>query len=154
MTASLFDPRPPTKFLLGPVAESVKDQHAKTQNEFRNLADSRSPPEQFAATGQPLTRTYKDPGERRLTADKIHCIDYHSFFYSLLSVRFPLQKNFEVQFTDWIQWENPRVTAISYLSAVLLIVAVRYLPALRFLFKALSYALACKYTLPLNFWQY
>lgn len=40
----------------GPVAETVKDQHAKTTSEFRNLADSRTRPDQKAATGQPLTR--------------------------------------------------------------------------------------------------
>ncbi|KAI9875984.1 MAG: hypothetical protein M1830_007609 [Pleopsidium flavum] len=49
-----------------PVAESVKDQHAKTTSEFRNLADSRTRPDQTTATGQPLTH-------------------YHSFFYKLLS---------------------------------------------------------------------
>ncbi|MCJ1235791.1 hypothetical protein MMC14_003762 [Varicellaria rhodocarpa] len=50
----------------GPVAEHVKDQHAKTTSEFRSLADSRTTPSQSTATGQPLTH-------------------YHSFFYSLLS---------------------------------------------------------------------
>lgn len=50
----------------GPVADHVKDQHAKTTSEFRNLADSRTTPEQSTATGQPLTH-------------------YHSFFYNLLS---------------------------------------------------------------------
>lgn len=40
----------------GPVADHVKDQHAKTTSEFRNLADSRTTPEQSTATGQPLTR--------------------------------------------------------------------------------------------------
>lgn len=89
----------------GPVAESVKDQHAKTRSEFNNLANSRAPPEQSAATGQPLTH-------------------YHSFFYNLLS------------------WENPRVTAISFISTVLLIFSIRYLPALRWSFKLLSYCLA------------
>ncbi|MCJ1453276.1 hypothetical protein MMC28_003622 [Mycoblastus sanguinarius] len=50
----------------GPVADKVKDQHAKTTSEFRNLADSRATPEKSTATGQPLTH-------------------YHSFFYNLLS---------------------------------------------------------------------
>lgn len=54
----------------GPMAESVKEQHAKTTSEFQNLADSRAPPSQSAATGQPLTH-------------------YHSFFYNLLSVSIP-----------------------------------------------------------------
>ena len=40
----------------GPVADHVKDQHAKTTSEFRNLADARTTPEQSTATGQPLTR--------------------------------------------------------------------------------------------------
>lgn len=51
---------------IGPVAENVKDQHAKTQAEFSNLAASRTTPNTTAATGQPLTH-------------------YHSFFYNLLS---------------------------------------------------------------------
>ncbi|KAF4624842.1 hypothetical protein G7Y89_g13326 [Cudoniella acicularis] len=50
----------------GPVAENVKDQHAKTQAEFSNLAASRTTPATPAATGQQLTH-------------------YHSFFSSLLS---------------------------------------------------------------------
>lgn len=50
----------------GPVAENVKDQHAKTQAEFANLAASRTTPATPAATGQQLTH-------------------YHSFFSSLLS---------------------------------------------------------------------
>ncbi|KAK9422435.1 putative Reticulon-domain-containing protein [Seiridium unicorne] len=50
----------------GPVAQNVKDQHAKTTNEFSNLAAARQTPSQPAATGQPLTH-------------------YHSFFSELLS---------------------------------------------------------------------
>ncbi|MCJ1390399.1 hypothetical protein MMC18_003258 [Xylographa bjoerkii] len=49
-----------------PVAESVKDQSAKTTSEFSNLANARTTPDTKAATGQPLTH-------------------YHSFFYNLLS---------------------------------------------------------------------
>ncbi|CAF9913118.1 MAG: hypothetical protein ALECFALPRED_008639 [Alectoria fallacina] len=84
----------------GPVADHVNDQRAKTTYEFRNLADSRTTPEQSTATGQPLTH-------------------YHSFFYNLLS------------------WENPRATTLSFISIVLFIFAARYLPALRWSFKAL-----------------
>ncbi|KAI4255058.1 MAG: hypothetical protein LQ352_002758 [Teloschistes flavicans] len=51
---------------LRPVAENVKNQSAITSSEFRNLADSRTAPNQSTATGQPLTH-------------------YHSFFYNLLS---------------------------------------------------------------------
>jgi hypothetical protein len=50
----------------GPVAENIKDQGVKTQNEFSNLAASRTTPATPAATGQQLTH-------------------YHSFFSSLLS---------------------------------------------------------------------
>jgi len=50
----------------GPVAENVKDQHAKTQAEFSNLAAARTTPAEPAATGQQLTH-------------------YHSFFSNLLS---------------------------------------------------------------------
>lgn len=52
--------------LAGPVAQNVKDQHAKTTAEFSNLAASRQTPADPAATGQPLTH-------------------YHSFFSELLS---------------------------------------------------------------------
>ncbi|MCJ1284621.1 hypothetical protein MMC26_003955 [Xylographa opegraphella] len=83
-----------------PVAESVKDQHAKTTSEFSNLANARTTPDTKTATGQPLTH-------------------YHSFFYNLLS------------------WENPRATAISFLTTVLFIFGARYLPALRWSFKIL-----------------
>ncbi|KAI4171580.1 MAG: hypothetical protein LQ343_004172 [Gyalolechia ehrenbergii] len=84
----------------GPVAENVRNQSAKTSSEFRNLADSRTPPNKSTATGQPLTH-------------------YHSFFYNLLS------------------WENPRATTLSFLTTVLVIFGARYLPALRWTFKAL-----------------
>ncbi|KAL8807983.1 MAG: hypothetical protein Q9200_004469 [Gallowayella weberi] len=90
----------------GPVADNVRNQSAKTSSEFRNLADSRTPPSKSAASGQPLTH-------------------YHSFFYNLLS------------------WENPRATAISFLSTVLFIFAARYLPALRWTFKVLYITLGC-----------
>ncbi|PQE29033.1 hypothetical protein CJF30_00004087 [Rutstroemia sp. NJR-2017a BBW] len=50
----------------GPVAENVRNQQAKTQAEFNNLAASRTTPSQPAATGQQLTH-------------------YHSFFSSLLA---------------------------------------------------------------------
>ncbi|GME26198.1 Cell lysis protein [Neofusicoccum parvum] len=54
----------------GPVGQSVKSETAKTQSEFRDLADARRVPEQPAATGQPLTH-------------------YHSMFYRLLSWKNP-----------------------------------------------------------------
>jgi hypothetical protein len=83
----------------GPVAENVKDQSAKTQAEFSNLAAARTTPTTTTATGQPLTH-------------------YHSFFSSLLS------------------WNNPRASAIAYLSIVSVIFAVRYLDILRYALKA------------------
>jgi len=50
----------------GPLAENIKDQHARTKAEFSNLAAAaRNPPSKTAA-GEPYT-------------------DYHSFFISLLS---------------------------------------------------------------------
>ncbi|KAF1986105.1 hypothetical protein K402DRAFT_393963 [Aulographum hederae CBS 113979] len=54
----------------GPVAQSVKDEGAKTSSEFRDLADARAAPANPAATGQPLT-------------------NYHSMFYRLLSWKNP-----------------------------------------------------------------
>lgn len=82
----------------GPVAESVKDQAAKTKNEFSSLSAARTTPAQPAATGQQLTH-------------------YHSFFFSLLS------------------WENPRASAIAYVSIVLFIFGARYLDLVRYAFK-------------------
>jgi Reticulon len=52
--------------VIGPVAENIQDQHAKTAAEFSNLSASRTAPTTPAATGQQLTH-------------------YHSFFSSLLS---------------------------------------------------------------------
>ena len=40
----------------GPVAQNVKAETAKTKNEFADLANARTTPDQPAATGQPLTR--------------------------------------------------------------------------------------------------
>ncbi|KAF2277112.1 uncharacterized protein EI97DRAFT_449853 [Westerdykella ornata] len=54
----------------GPIAENVKAQTAKTKDEFADLANARTTPDQPAATGQPLTH-------------------YHSLFYRLLSWRNP-----------------------------------------------------------------
>ncbi|KAG5914712.1 hypothetical protein E4U42_000348 [Claviceps africana] len=54
----------------GPVAQTVKEEQLKTQNEFSNLAASRRTPVNPAATGQPLTH-------------------YHSFFSELLSWKNP-----------------------------------------------------------------
>jgi hypothetical protein len=51
----------------GPVAQSVKQEASQTSNEFGGLVDSRQTPEHKAANGQSLT-------------------NYHSFFYTLLSV--------------------------------------------------------------------
>ncbi|MCJ1483095.1 hypothetical protein MMC06_003261 [Schaereria dolodes] len=66
-SVSIICPPPPlTDSIPGPVAENIRNQHAITSSEFRNLADSRIKPEQSTATGQPLTH-------------------YHSFFYNLLS---------------------------------------------------------------------
>ena len=41
----------------GPVAESVKNQTAKTSNELSGLANSRAQPPDTTAHGQDLTRT-------------------------------------------------------------------------------------------------
>jgi hypothetical protein len=55
---------------LGPVAENVKAQTAKTSTEFSNLSAARTTPKYSAATGQQLTH-------------------YHSFFTTLLSWKNP-----------------------------------------------------------------
>jgi len=54
----------------GPVGQSVKAETEKTKSEFADLANSRTTPDQPAATGQPLTH-------------------YHSMFYRLLSWKNP-----------------------------------------------------------------
>ncbi|CAI6327090.1 unnamed protein product [Periconia digitata] len=54
----------------GPVGQGVKVESEKTRNEFADLANSRTTPDQPAATGQPLTH-------------------YHSLFYRLLSWKNP-----------------------------------------------------------------
>ncbi|KAF2233081.1 hypothetical protein EV356DRAFT_214286 [Viridothelium virens] len=50
----------------GPVADNVRNQAAKTSNDFNNLASARRTPDSQTVNGQPLTH-------------------YHSLFYSLLS---------------------------------------------------------------------
>ncbi|KAF2170030.1 hypothetical protein M409DRAFT_64413 [Zasmidium cellare ATCC 36951] len=59
------------------------------------------------------------------TANGQELTHYHSFFYNLLS------------------WENPRATAISYVTIVTLIFATRYLPVTRFALKGLYVLLGC-----------
>lgn len=54
----------------GPVAQNIKAETAKTKSEFADLANSRTTPDQLAATGQPLNH-------------------YHSMFYRLLSWKKP-----------------------------------------------------------------
>ncbi|KAJ4295496.1 hypothetical protein N0V90_007509 [Kalmusia sp. IMI 367209] len=54
----------------GPVAEKAKAEAAATRNEFADLANARTTPDEPAATGQPLTH-------------------YHSLFYRLLSWKNP-----------------------------------------------------------------
>lgn len=54
----------------GPVAQNVKAEGAKTRDEFADLANSKTVPEQKTATGQNLTH-------------------YHSMFYRLLSWKNP-----------------------------------------------------------------
>jgi ABC-type multidrug transport system fused ATPase/permease subunit len=83
----------------GPVAEKAKAEASATRNEFADLANSRTTPDQPAATGQPLTH-------------------YHSLFYRLLS------------------WRNPRATALSFASIVILIFSARYLNLFRYILKA------------------
>ncbi|KAL9623525.1 MAG: hypothetical protein Q9160_002206 [Pyrenula sp. 1 TL-2023] len=83
----------------GPVADSVRNQTTKAGSDISGLAQTRTTPNQPAATGQPLTY-------------------YHSFFYNLLS------------------WEHPRATAISFAVALFTIFASRYLPLVRWFFKA------------------
>ncbi|KAK2072338.1 hypothetical protein P8C59_006697 [Phyllachora maydis] len=79
----------------GPVAQNVKDQHAKTSAEFSNLAAARQTPNNPAATGQPLTH-------------------YHSFFSELLSWNNPRASGiayaslvsliFAVRYLDVLRW--------------------------------------------------
>lgn len=46
-----------------------------------------------------------------------------------------------------IQWEQPRATAVSYASVVAFILAARFLPLLRWVFKLLYLALGCELVL-------
>jgi len=53
--------KPFTEHPPGPVAESVKNETAKTSNEISGLANSRVQPESTTVNGQPLTRTILQP---------------------------------------------------------------------------------------------
>lgn len=79
----------------GPVAQNVKEQHAKATAEFSNLAAARQTPSTPAATGQPLTH-------------------YHSFFSELLSWNNPrasaiayvaiITAIFAARYLDLLRW--------------------------------------------------
>ena len=72
-----------TDCAIGPVGVAVKEQTEKTGNDISSLANARTEPSEPAATGQPLTSTAITLAHR-IRADWE--TDYHSFFYSLLSV--------------------------------------------------------------------
>lgn len=97
-----------------PAAQTVKKEAAATSNEFADLASSRKVPDYTAANNTPLTRTF---GPWILPLDSDHRIDYHSFFFNLLS------------------WKNPRATAITFVSTLVFIFACRYLPIVRLTLK-------------------
>lgn len=69
---------------IGPAATSVKNQAAATGNELSGLANSRQQPTYTAANGETLTREMCSAALSDDEADTIP--DYHSFFYTLLSV--------------------------------------------------------------------
>lgn len=64
----------------GPVGQNVQAESAKTKNEFADLANARTTPDEPAATGQPLTH-------------------YHSLFYRLLSWKNPRATAISFAFT-------------------------------------------------------
>lgn len=69
-----------------PAAQSVINQANATGNEFSDLANSRKMPEHTAANNTPLTRMF---GPETLPVSSNRQIDYHSFFFNLLSWRNP-----------------------------------------------------------------
>ncbi|OAL53868.1 hypothetical protein IQ07DRAFT_677285 [Pyrenochaeta sp. DS3sAY3a] len=70
LNAARNDPTRHIANFAGPVAQGVKAEGAKTRDEFADLANSRTTPEEKTATGQNLTH-------------------YHSMFYRLLSWKNP-----------------------------------------------------------------
>ncbi|TKA61659.1 hypothetical protein B0A49_10126 [Cryomyces minteri] len=64
-----------------------------------------------------LASARKTPDQKAATGQEL--THYHSMFYSLLS------------------WENPRATAVSFVTTILCIFAARYVPVLRYAFKGL-----------------
>ena len=73
------------------MADNVRNQASKTSNDFNNLASARRTPDAQTANGQPLTRKQRsDEVNREKHADI--SIDYHSLFYSLLSVSHSCQR--------------------------------------------------------------
>ncbi|TKA53127.1 hypothetical protein B0A49_10962, partial [Cryomyces minteri] len=67
-----------------------------------------------------LASARKTPDQKAATGQEL--THYHSMFYSLLS------------------WENPRATAVSFVTTILCIFAARYVPVLRYAFKAVAAA--------------
>lgn len=110
--------------IVGPVAQNVKDQGAKTTSEFSKLANARQTPAHATATGQPLTH-------------------YHSFFSELLSWNNPRKfpKQSRDPLTAWCLvlglTRNLCIgaSAIAYAAIVSLIFAARYLDVVRYTFK-------------------
>lgn len=79
----------------GPVAENVKQQGAKTQADFSNLAATRTSKRTRAATGQPLTH-------------------YHSFFHSLLSWEHPRASGIAYLFTVFLIFAARYLNVLRY----------------------------------------
>lgn len=78
-------------------------------------------------------------------------IDYHSLLYRLLSVSYLLVWSQSYISADMHQWEQPRATAVSFVSVIAFIFAARYLPLLRWFFKFTYLALGCELLLVFAF---
>lgn len=117
----------------GPVATSIKNEAGTTASEFSDLASSRQTPAYTAANDTPLTRTHLMSLINGNGSVPDILTDYHSFFYTLLSVSVP-HPMLRVP-TDILQWKNKRATGITFASVVAFIFACRYLPIIRYLIK-------------------
>lgn len=110
--------------------------HPTTQN-MKDTVSNGPVAENFKNQSAKTSSEFRNLADSRTSSNKSTAngqplTHYHSFFYNLLS------------------WENPRATTLSFLTTILIIFGARYLPALRWTFKALYVVLGITATAELG----
>lgn len=104
-----------------------------TKTDFQGLANS-------------INGNGSTDGDRPLT-------HYHSFFYDLFTVSFPVlflslptseDLDLRLTYVKCVQWKYPRATGFFFFSVISLITAFRFINVLRYVFKAAYLLFACE----------